>query len=148
MSAHCLTHRFVETVPEHLEQDVIYVSFEFATVIHLCCCGCGGEVVTPLSPNDWKLTFNGESIALHPSIGNWSFPCRSHYWIRRNCVEWAPLWTDEEVRHGRKSNCTRKDPPKSTATRHDSNNQESRSEVAITTAQTRSLLERVLRWFR
>jgi hypothetical protein len=79
-----LEHRFVQHLPEVLEAGVVYVSVEFATAAHKCCCGCGEEVVTPLSPNDWKLTFDGDSISLSPSIGNWNFTCRSHYWIERN----------------------------------------------------------------
>src|SRR5712664_1055270 len=85
-----LSHNFVRSVPEALEQGVLYVSIEYATAIHRCCCGCGKEVVTPLSPRDWKLTFDGETVSLHPSIGNWSFPCRSHYWIKQDRVEWVP----------------------------------------------------------
>jgi hypothetical protein len=46
-----------------------------------CCCGCGHEVVTPFSPTDWKLTFDCVSVSLYPSIGNWSPPCRAHYFI-------------------------------------------------------------------
>ena len=91
-----LSHRFVKSVPEHLDDGVLYISIEYATVIHKCCCGCGKEVVTPLSPKDWKLTFDGETISLSPSIGNWNFNCQSHYWIRNNLVEWAPKWNKAE----------------------------------------------------
>jgi len=70
--------------------------------LHKCCCGCGNEVVTPLSPSDWQLTFNGETISLFPSIGNWSFPCRSHYWIRKNEVKWAESWAEEIISLNRK----------------------------------------------
>jgi hypothetical protein len=77
-----MIHKFVEFFPNDLEDDVIYVSFTYATVNHKCRCGCGNEVVTPLSPTDWKLTFDGVSITLYPSIGNWNFDCRSHYWIK------------------------------------------------------------------
>jgi|GEM_PF-1496866 len=84
-----LTHKFVDSVPDMLEEDVLYVSIRFRTVIHKCCCGCGNQVVTPLSPSDWKLTFDGRSISLCPSIGNWKFPCQSHYWIKCNKVEWV-----------------------------------------------------------
>lgn len=101
MSNQRLTHRFVEAVPEQLEDGVLYVSVEFATVIHLCCCGCGNEVVTPLSPSEWRLTFDGESISLDPSIGNWNFSCRSHYWIRSNKIEWARRWLEEKIARGR-----------------------------------------------
>ena len=92
-----LTHKFVEFIPRELEANAIYVSIPYATAIHNCCCGCGNRVVTPLSPADWKLIFDGRSVSLEPSIGNWSFPCRSHYWIRNNRVVWSDEWTDEEV---------------------------------------------------
>ncbi len=92
-----LAHKFVKSVPEKLEDGMLYISMEYATAIHKCCCGCGYEVVTPFSPKDWKLTFDGESISLTPSIGNLSFPCKSHYWIRNSMVQWAPSWTGEEI---------------------------------------------------
>jgi hypothetical protein len=92
-----LVHRFVEFIPVKIESGVIYIALEYGTVTHLCCCGCGKEVVTPLTPTDWKLTFDGESVSLHPSIGSWSLPCRSHYWIRNNRVSWAEDWTDDRV---------------------------------------------------
>lgn len=93
--------RFVKSVPATLEEGVAYVSMEYASVIHLCCCGCGNEVVTPLSPTDWQLYFDGDSITLYPSIGNWGFHCRSHYWIRGNHIEHDPQWTDHEIEEGR-----------------------------------------------
>jgi len=84
------THKFVDVMPEKLEPDVIYVSLRFSLVSHLCACGCGEEIVTPLSPKDWQLIFNGETVSLYPSIGNWRLSCRSHYWIEQNRVAWAP----------------------------------------------------------
>ena|SRR5436190_220592 len=84
------THKFVEFMPERLEPDVLYVSLRFSLVSHLCACGCGQEVVTPLSPKDWQLIFNGETVSLYPSIGNWAFKCRSHYWIEQNRAVRAP----------------------------------------------------------
>ncbi len=80
-----------------MEDGVIYVSVDYATAIHKCCCGCGNEVVTPLSPTDWELTFDGKTISLYPSIGNWNFQCRSHYWIIRNTVEWCPKWDTKQI---------------------------------------------------
>lgn len=96
-----LEPQFVTAIPEKLEAGIIYASMEYATVAHLCCCGCGREVVTPLTPTDWKLTYDGQSISMHPSIGNWSFPCRSHYWIRNSKVQWAEDWSPEQVQAGR-----------------------------------------------
>lgn len=96
-----LSHEFVEFVPEKLRPGVLYVSLRYATVAHQCCCGCGSEVATPLSPTDWSLTFDGESISLDPSIGNWNFPCQSHYWISSNKVEWARPMSAELIIAGR-----------------------------------------------
>lgn len=96
-----LNHKFVEYIPKILEDGTIYVSIAFGTVVHKCCCGCGNEVITPLSPTDWELTFDGHSISLYPSIGNWSFPCQSHYWIKRNRVKWAPRWSQKQIEAGR-----------------------------------------------
>ena len=83
-----LRHEFVENAPEVLEPDTLYVSIPFATVLHSCACGCGHEVVTPLSPSGWALTYDGVSVSLSPSIGNWNFPCRSHYVIAHDKVRW------------------------------------------------------------
>jgi hypothetical protein len=93
-----LRYNFVDNIPENLLEGEIYISIKFATAIHKCCCGCGHEVVTPLSPTDWKLIFDGVSISLHPSIGNWDFDCRSHYWIKKNRVRWASNMTNDEIK--------------------------------------------------
>ena len=92
-----LKHRFVEHIPERLEPGILYVSMEYATSAHCCCCGCGEEVVAPLTPTDWKMTFDGETISLRPSIGNWTLKCRSHYVIDRSQVIEASPWSDEQV---------------------------------------------------
>lgn len=98
-----LQYKFVEFVPDKVDESVLYISIEYCTAIHKCVCGCGNEVVTPLSPTDWKLTFNGKSITLYPSIGNWNFECQSHYWIRNNKIEFAGSWTEREIRLGREN---------------------------------------------
>src|SRR3546814_15221894 len=69
--------------------------------MHLCGCGCGNEVGLRLSPTDWRLTDEGQSISVRPSIGSWSRPCRSHYFIDGGRVVWAGDWTDAEIAHGR-----------------------------------------------
>jgi uncharacterized protein DUF6527 len=55
----------------------------------------------PLGPTDWKLIFDGKTISVEPSIGNWSFTCQSHYWIRNNAVVWAPRWSKDRIAAGR-----------------------------------------------
>ncbi|MDH5367343.1 MAG: DUF6527 family protein [Cyclobacteriaceae bacterium] len=92
-----LKHRFVENVPDQLEEGVLYISIPFETVIHKCCCGCGNEVVTPLSPAAWSLIFDGETVSLKPSIGNWNFACKSHYWIKKNRVQWAGGISNKQI---------------------------------------------------
>jgi hypothetical protein len=96
-----LRHEFVEYIPDELEDGVIYVSMDYATAAHKCACGCGSEVITPFSPTDWRLTFDGETVSLRPSIGNWSFPCQSHDWIERGRIRWAPKWSREKIEAGR-----------------------------------------------
>jgi hypothetical protein len=49
----------------------------------------------------WNLTFDGVFITLHPSVGNWNLPCKSHYWIDRNRVKWAGMWTSDQIEAGR-----------------------------------------------
>ena len=92
-----LEHRFVQYIPEQLEPGVLYISMEYATAAHNCCCGCGLQVITPFTPTDWKLTFDGETVSLWPSIGNWNFSCRSHYVIERSRVIEVKPWTDKKI---------------------------------------------------
>ena len=104
-----LRHEFVDNIPEELADHTMYISIPFATVVHKCCCGCGNEIVTPLSPTDWTLSFDGDSISLDPSIGSWSLDCRSHYWIERNAIRWAGSWSPERIQAGRMSDRSAKD---------------------------------------
>jgi len=94
--------QFVDMIPQTLETGVIYVSIEYGTTAHLCCCGCGYEVTLPLTPTDWSVTYDGESVSLAPSVGNSSFPCRSHYWIRRGRVDWYPAMTAKQTQRARR----------------------------------------------
>ena len=96
-----ILHKFVEFIPDVLEDGILYISIEYCTAIHKCVCGCGKEVVTPISPTDWQLTFDGKSVSLSPSIGNWNFECKSHYWIINNRVKFARKWKEWEIDTGR-----------------------------------------------
>lgn len=103
-----MQHRFVEIIPDTIEDGVLYISLKYCTAIHKCVCGCGNEVVTPISPTDWKLIFDGKTVSLSPSIGNWSFNCQSHYWIKRNEIVYAREWDKEEIQFGRTNDEKRK----------------------------------------
>lgn len=94
---------FVEFMPDQFEPGVLYVSVQYKSMQHLCCCGCGRKVVTPLSPTGWRMTFDGRSISIHPSIGNWQKECGSHYVIVESRVRWARRWSEEEISEGLKN---------------------------------------------
>ncbi len=89
---------FVVTVPEDLEPGKLYVSTRFRTASHLCACGCGNKVVTPLKPAKWHLTVEDGLVSLSPSIGSWQLPCKSHYWIRENNVLWSRAFSEVEIK--------------------------------------------------
>ena len=95
------TPEFVESFPTPLAAGVFYVSLEYNTCAHLCACGCGDEAVTPLSPAQWSLTYDGESISVRPSVGNWSLACKSHYVIHKGRVEWTRSFSLDEISRNR-----------------------------------------------
>lgn len=101
MSQATYTHRFVKSFPDKLDEGVLYVSVEFGTAAHHCFCGCGSEVYTRFSPLDWSMRFDGETVSIDPSIGNWSFACQSHYILARGTVIWAERWSREQIELGR-----------------------------------------------
>lgn len=92
-----LEHQFVRHIPEKLEPGVLYISIEYATAAHSCCCGCGEEVVTPFTPTDWSMIYDGDSVTLRPSIGNWNMACRSHYLIIKSRVIEAKPWSKKQI---------------------------------------------------
>lgn len=104
-----IKHKFVEYIPIQLEQDILYISVEYKTAVHLCICGCGNKVVTPLTPTDWELRFDGKTVSLSPSIGNWNFKCKSHYFITRNSIRHARRWEDWEIEEGRNEDSKNKE---------------------------------------
>ncbi len=81
-----ITPIYVEYIPDvsNMIQNEIYISKKYETSVHLCLCGCGNEVVTPLHDNWWNLVENDLKISISPSIGNFNLPCKSHYIITKN----------------------------------------------------------------
>lgn len=86
MKTKSIRPEFVTQFPAVFEQGVLYISEEFETAGHLCCCGCGEKVITPLNPAKWRLRKEGRTVSLSPSIGNWNYACKSHYLITKNKV--------------------------------------------------------------
>ncbi|MEO3862100.1 DUF6527 family protein [Acrocarpospora sp. B8E8] len=96
-----LRPEFTESFPAAMSQGVLYISIPYRTCGHLCCCGCGQEVITPLSPAQWSLTYDGEKASLAPSIGNWGLSCQSHYWIHKSKVHWSRRYSPGEIADNR-----------------------------------------------
>lgn len=93
----------VASFPSHMESGVLYISLQYRTCAHLCACGCGEEVVTPLAPAQWRITYDGKDVSLAPSVGNWALDCQSHYWIDRGQVRWSRRFTHAEIQAGREA---------------------------------------------
>ena len=97
-----ILHKFTKVIPEEIEENILYSSMEYRCAIHKCFCGCKEKIVIPFSPTDWKLIFYGNTVSIDPSIGNWSYPCQSHYWITKNKVHFASHWSFEKIQRKRK----------------------------------------------
>ena len=93
--------QLTETIPEDIEEGILYVSLTYWTTAHKCGCGCGQKVVLRLSPKHWSITLNGEAVSMYPSVGNWQLPCRSHYWIEEGRILHARRWSDAEIMRNR-----------------------------------------------
>lgn len=92
----------VRYMPKELKPGVLYVSEEFGAAAHLCACGCGAKIRTPLGPTEWTLEETDGQPTLRPSVGNWQQACQSHYWIYRGDVIWSYKWTPEQIAAGRR----------------------------------------------
>lgn len=95
--------RRVKYLPRELAPGILYVSEEFAVAGHLCACGCGNKVITPLGPSEWTFTERNGRPTLHPSVGNWQLPCRSHYIIDEGQIHRGDQWSDAQVAAGRRT---------------------------------------------
>ncbi|WP_029148326.1 DUF6527 family protein [Methylophilus sp. 5] len=102
MKIETITPEYVEFIPKELKAGKLYVSEKYSIAAHLCACGCGNKVVTPLSPASWSLKVKGNSVSLRPSIGNWDFPCKSHYWITNNTIDWSREFSEAEIKSVRR----------------------------------------------
>jgi len=114
-----MTFEFVEFVSKDLEEGKLYISTEYATAVHRCCCGCGSKVTTPLAPDEWRLIFDGKTVSLEPSIGNWSFRCLSHYWIRRNKIAWSGPMSKAQIGSVRRGRAPAGEPVYANTNAHD-----------------------------
>jgi hypothetical protein len=84
-------------MPSIFVQGVLYVSDEYQIAGHLCACGCGEKVWTPLGPVDWSVMIKKKGPSMIPSIGNGQLNCKSHYIIRNGNILWYDAITDEDT---------------------------------------------------
>jgi hypothetical protein len=101
MKTRNFTLQHVLFMPDDLELGVLYVSEKYRTAHHLCACGCGARIRTPLGPTEWSFEDAKTGPSLSPSVGNWQQECQSHYWIQEGRVEWAPKWSQKQIIAGR-----------------------------------------------
>ena len=102
MKLNTIQLRHVEFMPKELESGILYVSQRFGTAAHLCACGCGAKIRTPLGPTEWAVHETPSGPSLWPSVGNWQQACQSHYIIRAGKIVWAGKWTPEQIAAGRR----------------------------------------------
>ena len=77
-------------IVDHDEQKEQYIEFN-------CPCGCGNVVWIPYYKlgqqkeeyPSWGFQEQNGKITLSPSILSSGFPCRSHYFIRENRIQWC-----------------------------------------------------------
>ena len=94
--------QIVHRVPENLQSGLLYVCFDCKVVAHLCACGCGEKVVLPIDPQFWSVRYDGETVTMAPSIGNYQYACKSHYWISNNKVIWVDDFDSDSKRKKQK----------------------------------------------
>jgi hypothetical protein len=92
----------VHFMPKELKPGVLYISEKFGSAAHLCACGCGAKIRTPLGPTEWTVEETDSGPTLRPSVGNWQQTCQSHYWIYQGKVIWSDKWTPEQISTGRR----------------------------------------------
>jgi hypothetical protein len=93
----------VEFMPKQLEPGILYLSEKYNAVAHLCACGCGAKIRTPLGPTEWAIEDTTAGPSLWPSVGNWQQVCKSHYVIDSGNVVWCGTWTPERILAGRRA---------------------------------------------
>lgn len=77
-----------------LEDGVLYVVDDSPYVQYNCPCGCGNIVMLPTLKHQegyhgWGFVEQAGEVTLSPSVYSTGLPCRSHYFIRSNRIEWV-----------------------------------------------------------
>ena len=101
MKRYNMKKAFVNRIPPQIEDGVLYICLDCDVIIHKCACGCGEKVVLPIAPEHWQLFYNGE-VTLSPSIGNYQYECKSHYFIRNSKVVWVDSESKDKIHKKKK----------------------------------------------
>ena len=80
---------FVEQIPEQIEHGKIYISEKYKCSVHLCLCGCGMQTVLPIGKDGWNMYKTDKGVSFTPSVGNFQYPCKSHYIITNNIANFV-----------------------------------------------------------
>lgn len=80
--------KFPPKIDSMREGELYILATEMPSSIHLCPCGCGNIVVLPHDKNGWKLADKDGKVTIRPSVGSFNLPCKSHYYITDNKIEW------------------------------------------------------------
>lgn len=92
----CTLEIVEEYIPakEDMVQGVIYLSEKYHCAVHLCLCGeCGIQTVMPLNTetrhSGWDYSIKNNKVSFLQSVGNYQFPCKSHYIIIDNVANFV-----------------------------------------------------------
>jgi hypothetical protein len=101
MTSSAVRHEFVNLIPDELVEGTLYVSIPYAIAVHKCMSGCGLDVVTPLSPTDWELISDGETVSLFTLGWKLELALRVPLLDTTGSRAVAPRWSREEIARGR-----------------------------------------------
>jgi len=89
-----MSFRFMKDIPEHLEDNRIYIIGEkkyYWSIIFYCPCGCGEIISLNLLKEArprWRFSIRWGKISLTPSIWR-TVGCKSHFNVKWSKVKWC-----------------------------------------------------------
>jgi len=81
---------YVDRLPmkSEMEAEKVYMAENKTQATHLCPCGCGTEILTPLGRGGYRALENSdESLTISPQIEH--SPCSNNYKLYKGYVIWT-----------------------------------------------------------